>query len=339
MHRRIGSALLAVSLFVGCGDTETAPAAESLERQQAPLTETDVDVAPECQGILSFVNGASFETLDAYLPSNVATNLVDRRVVSPFVSLADVSSVRLVGATRLKEIELGARTEGFIGSSCVGIQDELAISTDDDAAIVALVNSISSTELHEILPYAWNGAVNLLNQRPFTSTQAISDTAGIGTVSLRNIRNAATLSRPLEQLIAAVNAVPATHNGVIMARHFDWYRVMMNAHYSYRSGSTECFGIDPDILPSGATLRPNLADAAEVRAEFEGTVSFANRYGQVSSSVIASGLANLDERIAGRSFKGCYISYAKDPWSGHNLAFFVDTETGFGVLTETYWAE
>jgi hypothetical protein len=54
---------------------------------------------------------------------------------------------------------------------------------------------------------------------------------------------------------------------------------------------------------------------------------------------VAAGLANLDARTAGRSFKGCYISYANDPWSGNNLAFFVDTVTGFSVMAETYWSE
>jgi hypothetical protein len=337
MRLRLGSALLALSLLAGCGETGSEPSSESFERQSAPLTETDVDVAPECQGLLTFVNVAPFETLDAYLPSDVATNLVTRRASSPFVSLADVSSVRLVGPTRLVEIEGGARTEGFIGASCVGILDDLAISTDDAAALVALVNSLSSTEMHDILPYAWNGATNLLNLRPFTSAQGISNTSGIGPVSFRNLRNAATLSRPLEQLIAAVNGLPGWDHGARMARHFDWYQLLDSG--SYRLNGMECFGIDPNILPNGTSIRANLAGAAEVRAEVAGTVSYANRNGRIPSSTVAAGLANLDARIAGRSFKGCYISYSNDPWSGNNLAFFVDTVNGFSVMTETYWSE
>jgi hypothetical protein len=337
MRLRLGSALLVVSLFVGCGDTGSELSFESLERQQAPLTETDVDFAPECQGILTFVNVASFATLDAYLPSDVAANLVARRAESPFVSLADVSSVHLVGAARLKQLEGGARAEGFIAPDCVGILDDLAISSDDEAAMVALVNTLSSTELHDILPYAWNGATNLLNLRPFTSAQGISGTSGIGPVSFRNLRNAATLSQPLEALIAAVNALPQPDHGAKMARHFDRYQ-LVTERYRYLYGM-ECFGIDPAILPNGTSIRANLADAAEVRADVAGAVSFANRYGQLPSSLVANGLANLDARIAGRSFKGCYISYANDPWSGHNLAFFVDTVSGFSVLTETYWSE
>lgn len=334
--RRLGQALLAVSLLAGCG-TELEPSSEPIAQQQAPLTSTDVDVAPECQGILGFANTASFQTLDAYLPSDVATNLVTRRTSSPFVSLADVSSVPLVGPARLQQLAGGARTEGLIGPSCVGIMDGLAISTDDDAAIVALVNTISDSELHDVLPDAWNGAVNLLTLRPFTSAQAISNVAGIGEVSLRNIRNSATLSRPFEALIDAVNAVPDGHTGVIMARHFDWWQyVTTNGRY----GSwLECFGLEPNSVPSGASIRPYLADAAEVRAEVLSTVSTANRNNQISSSVVSAGLANLDALITGRSFKGCYFSYANDPWSGHNAAIFVDTVNGFSVLSETYWAE
>lgn len=339
--RRIGSALLAVSLLAGCGGSETPPPSESVEQQQAPLTETDVDVAPECQGIISFVNVASFATLDAYLPSDVATNLINQRTVSPFVTLADVASVRLVGDTRLEQIEAGARAQGFIFADCVGIEDQLALSADDAARMVSLVNSISDSELHAILPDAWNGAVNLLNTRPFTSVGAIAATANIGPASIRDIRNAATLSRPLEELIDAVNAVPVRHNGVSMARHFDWYRTMMDAAYAYQRGSVECFGIPAAYLPDGAVDRGYLADDAEVRAWFAGTVSFANRNGEIAQSTIDSGKANLEQHIAGRGpkFKGCYISYAPDPWSGHDLAFFVDIDNGFGVKGDTYWTE
>src|SRR5690242_10379362 len=123
--RRLGSALLALSILAGCGGVESEPSTESrespsAERQQAPLTTTNVDVAPECQGIISFVNTASFQTLDAYLPSDVATNLVAQRATSPFVTLAQVDAVSGVGPARLDQIAAGARAEGFIGSSCVG---------------------------------------------------------------------------------------------------------------------------------------------------------------------------------------------------------------------------
>ncbi|WP_164018490.1 helix-hairpin-helix domain-containing protein [Pyxidicoccus trucidator] len=340
--RHLGSALLAVSMLAGCGGVESEPPSESLEsssveRQQSPLTTTDVDVAPECQGIINFVNGASFQTLDAYLPSDVATNLIARRTVSPFVTLAEVSAVSGVGPARLEQLEGGARAQSYIGPSCVGIMDELAVSADDAAAIVSLVNSVPDSELHDILPDAWNGAASLLNLRPFSSAQAISNVAGIGEVSLRNIRNSATLSRPLEALIAAVNALPQPDYGAKMARHFDWWEVVTGRYY--RTGGLECFGLEPSSVPYEATVRPYLANAAEVRAEVVSTVNTANRSNQLPSSVVSAGLANLDERIAGRAFKGCYFSYSNDPWSGHNIAIFVDTVNGFSVMTETYWSE
>lgn len=338
MRLRLGTALLAVSLFTGCGEAGSEPSTEPLESLSAPLTSTDVDVAPECQGIITFLNTAPFETLDEYLPSDVALNLIGQRSVSPFVTLADVNSVRLVGPARLEQIAGGARLEGFIGPSCMGIMNDLAISANDAAEMVALVNSLSSTELHDILPYAWNGATNLLNLRPFTSAQGIANTSGIGSVSFRNLRNAATLSRPLEQLIAAVNALPSGNNGADMARHFDRYELVMNAGH-YRLNGMECFGIDPDHLPNGTVIRQNLANAAEVYAEVAGTVSFANRNNQIPNNVVQSGLENLNARIAGRLFKGCYFSHSDDPWSGNNVAFFVDTVSGFSVLTDTYWAE
>jgi len=337
--RRLGPAFLAVSLFAGCGGTEVPPSSESIAQQEAQLTSTDVDVPPECQGILTFANTASFATLDAYLPSDVVSNLVTRRTSSPFVSLADISSVRLVGQARLEQLAGGARAQGFIGSSCVGVMDGLAVSTDDAAAIVSLVNTISDSELHDVLPDAWNGAVNLLGARPFTSVQAISNMAGIGEVSLRNIRNSATLSRPLEALIDAVNvAGDWGHGGATMARHFDWWQVVTtNGRYQY--GGLECFGLEPSSVPSGATVRPYLADATEVRNEILNTVSMANQDNEIPSNVLSAGLANLDALTAGRSFKGCYFGYANDPWSGHTVAIFVDTVNGFSVMTDTYWAE
>ena len=343
--RRVGSALLAVSMFAGCGGLENGPSSEplpssSIESQQSPiLTTTDVDVAPECEGILTFVNTAAYHTLDTYLPSNVVTNIINRRATAPFTSLADLSSVPLVGEARLKQIEGGARTLDYIDADCTGIFDGLAISHDDAAAIVSLVNTIDDSELHDVLPDAWNGAVNLLSLRPFTSAQAISNVAGIGEVSFRNIRNSATLSRPFEALAAALNALPSNgSSGAQLRRHFDWWNEV-TAQHGYSQGGPTCFGLEPSSVPSGASIRPYLANAAEVRAEVVSTLNYVNANSRISSSVISAGLANLDARIAGRSFKGCIFSYADDPWSSHSVAIFVDTVNGFSVMTETWWAE
>jgi len=331
--------ILAVSLFAGCAGVEPGAPDERVDSQKAALTQADVDVAPECQGILDFLNTASYATLDVYLPSNVASNLDAQRAIAPFASIADVSAVPLVGPSRLEQIEGGARAEGYIDASCVGIMDEIAVSADDEARMLDLVNNVSSTELHDILPYAWNGAVTLLGARPYASADAVADAWGIGDVSTRNIRNAATLSVPLEDLIDAVNALPNGDRGTIMARHFDRYDLVWEKSGAYQLSGLTCFGIDPNSLPSFTTIRANLADENEVRADVTHAVNYANYSGQLPASVVADGLANLDERIAGRSFKGCYISYANDPWSGNNLAFFVDTETGFSVMTETSWSE
>ncbi|MBZ4416721.1 hypothetical protein [Myxococcus sp. RHSTA-1-4] len=338
--RRLGHTLLAVSLLAGCGPGESEPSSTpSLARQDAPLTTTDVDVAPECQGILTFVNTASFETLDAYLPSDVASNLVARRSTAPFVTLAEVSAVNLVGSFRLTQIETGARALGYIDSTCVGILDELALSTDDASAMVSLVNNASASTLYAVLPNAWNGATNLINLRPFTSVQAISNTTGIGAVSLRNLRNAATMGYSLEVLVSAVNALPEDEWTVKLDLSFEVADVIAGEHGNdYGAGGT-CFGLDPSTFPSTWTNRPTLATATEVRDYVTGAVSTASSNHPVSSEVVAEGLADLEARIAGRTFKGCHLSYSNGPWAGIQVHFFVDTETGFRILTEQHWVE
>lgn len=330
MHEIHGSVLVALSIVVaGCSAPE-----EDVASAGAPLTLQDVDLAPECQGVIDFANVASFAELDQYLPSNVAQNIVNRRALSPFVSIADLSSVSLVAEVRLTQIYQASRTEGYTGADCLGIFDELAVSADDGQAMVARVNLVSSTQLHGYLPYAWNGAENLLAQRPFSSVGQISSTSGIGPVSLRNIRNAATLAKPFEELAAAVTAL---HRDADVTTHFDWYAIITEQPFYYLYGMT-CFGVDPDLLPNGTDIRAALADAQEVYADVTSAVTFANRYGELTLDP-APGLANLQARLAGGSFFGCFIDYANDPWSGNDMAFFVDTETGFGVLTETRWSE
>ena len=329
MRTFIGAIVVAASVVsAGC----TSPGDPATKR--TALTSTDVDLAPECQGILNHANNATFAELDAYLPSNVASNIVGQRTVAPFVTLADLLAVDQVGDYRLTQIHQAALAGHWIGADCVGIFDRLAVSADDEQAMVALVNTISSTELHDLLPNAWNGATNLLNLRPFSHVQNIANTSGIAQVSLRAIRNAATLSRPFEQLATAVNAL---NSDATLLRHFDWYTIV-HERGQYRLNGLTCFGIDPSRLPSGTEIRSNLANAAEVLGEAQGTVSFANRSHQLTIDP-AIGLSNLERLVAGRTFFGCYMSYSNDPWSGNNLAFFVDPTSGMGVLTETRWSE
>lgn len=341
--RRLGPALLAASLLVGCGPAESeAPPTPSLAREDAPLTTTDVDVAPECQGILTFVNTASFATLDAYLPSDLVTNLVSRRSTAPFATLAEVSAVNLMGPVRLTQLETGARSLGYIDGTCVGILDELALSSDDAAAMVSLVNGASASSLYAVLPHAWNGATNLINLRPFTSVQAISNVSGIGSVSLRNLRNAATMGYSLEVLVSAVNALPEDLWTVKLDQSFEVADVIAGEHGNEYNDGGQCFGIDPSTFPSTSwTNRSTLASADEVLGYVASAVDFAHRNNpsQLSSEVVADGLANLEARIAGRTFIGCHLDYSKGPWGGIQVHFFVDTETGFRILTEQHWVE
>ena len=326
------SIIVGVVGMVGCA----APGVEEpTDSNGAALTSTDVDVAPECQGILDFVNQASFATLDAYLPSNVAQGIVTRRATAPFTSIADVSSVSGIADARLTQIHGGAGVEGYVTASCVGIYDELAVSSDDQQAMVELVNDVSSTQLHSILPDAWNGASNLLGARPFTTVAQISATAGIGPSSLRRIRNAATLAKPFEALAEAATAL---HRDAEILTRFDWFQEMLNGDDHYHLGEFTCFGLPLAYLPGTVTERPNLADATEVYNKVAAAVSQANGLNQLTIDP-AIGLANLQERIAGRTFFGCYIGYADDPWSGYSRAFFVDPDSGFSVLAETGWSE
>lgn len=315
---------------VGCSQTE----AEEVAPARAAVTTTNVDLAPECQAIIDFVNVATYAKLDEYLPSNVASNIVAARSVSPFVTLADLAAVSQVGDARLTQIYWAASSEEYIDGQCAGIYDQLGVSLDDGAAMVALVNSVSSTQLHGYLPNAWNGATNLLNLRPFTQVSQISATSGIGPVSFRQIRNAATLARPFEDLAAAATDLDRDAE---VTTHFDWYSIVTNQDHHYLASMT-CFGIDPELLPNGTTIRSTLADASEVYADVTDAIAYADRYDELSVDPTA-GLANLSSLIAGHSFFGCYIGYADDPWSGNNMAFFVDVSSGFGVLTETRWVE
>lgn len=332
MRRLFGAISLVVSVMAaGCanpGDGEVVSAS-------APLTATDVDVAPECQGIIDFVNEASFATLDVYLPSNVASNLVGQRAVAPFASIADVSAVNLVAGARLTQIYQGALAEGYVTASCAGIYDELAISTDDGAAIVALVNSVSDTELHDILPDAWNGASTLLASRPYSTVAQISNASGVGPSSLRRLRNAATLARPFEELAEAATAL---HRDAEILAHFDWFTTLVNADNHYRVGPMTCFGVPLDYLPDVVTERANLADENEVYDQVVNALTYANRNNELGIDP-AAGLANLQSRLAGGSFFGCYLNYADDPWSGTSVAFFVNPDTGFNVFTEVGWSE
>ena len=92
-------------------------------------------------------------------------------------------------------------------------------------------------------------------------------------------------------------------------------------------------------LKSGGNVLHGTGYYSALNPVLNANLFFANRNNQIPSSVVTAGMANLDARSAGRTFKGCYLSYSNNPWSAHSVAFFVDTVNGFSVLSETYWAE
>jgi hypothetical protein len=322
----------------GCAGTDVSVNADAgtVAPARAALTTGDVDLAPECEGIVAYANVASFAALDEFLPSNLAQNIVATRQLTPFTTLKSLSNVSGMGAFRLQQIEHEALAADFIDVECSGIYEELALSHDDAAALVSWVNAVSVVELEGVLDFLINPMArdNLLAGRPFASARAIADTAGVGVDTFRALRNAAVLRGPFEELASAVTEL---NRDVVVLRYFDWIDVATEGNHYQLSGLT-CFGVDPTLLVNGATIRPNLADGAEVLAEVSGAVSFANRYHELTVDS-AIGLADLAARVEGGSFFGCYIGFAPDPWSGVNRAFFVDTATGFSVFTETRWSE
>ncbi|WP_164015056.1 hypothetical protein [Pyxidicoccus trucidator] len=99
-------------------------------------------------------------------------------------------------------------------------------------------------------------------------------------------------------------------------------------------------GERPGTFPSPYwTNRPTLATADEVRNYVTSAVTFANRDNSIPGGLVTDGLADLESRIAGHTFKGCHLSYENGPWAGIQVSFFVDTQTGFRILTVRHWVE
>ncbi|MEZ4361318.1 MAG: hypothetical protein R3B48_14125 [Kofleriaceae bacterium] len=321
----------------GCIDEGALP--QELAPDQAPqiaqalLTTSDVDVAVECQGILGYVNSASVEALDAYLPLSVANAIVARRATSAFVSLADLSSVSGIAQARLAAITNAARTANWIDADCAGVYEELAVSADDRAAILTYVNTTSQAQLTPVLRFDKElTAAQLVLRRPFSDLQTLVDTYGVGLETFRSIRNAAIVT-PFDLLVDAVNAA---HRNSALSTAFDWYDEIVNMP-GQPTGLT-CFGIDPAVVAIiGGDLRPNLANGAEVIAAVTQSVNYANRNGQLPG--VAAGMADLASLVDGQTFAGCYLSFAPNPWGEISRAFFINTQTKFHILAETSWFE
>lgn len=322
----------AVSALV-LGGCAAEPAAPATSAATSAVTIHDVDLAPECEGILDYVNGASLVELDSYLPSNVASAIAARLATAPFVDLADLSSVSGVAQARLEHITARARTLGFIDADCAGVYEELAVSADDAVAILAYANSATEDELWDVARTEPDTvAPALIARRPFTTLQYLVDTYGVGPSTFRSLRDAA-IEDPFDELVGRVNDAD---RDVTIKTAFNWYAV---AHQlpGHPTGML-CFGVPADLVSSiGGQMRPNLATTSEVLAEVASSVNYADRYDEVGDAT--AGLAHLSAQASGHLFLGCYLSYEPNPWCGVNRAFFVNKDTGQRVLTETRWCE
>jgi DNA uptake protein ComE-like DNA-binding protein len=318
---------LSLAACAGASAPDTATATSA-------LTTDDVDVAPECYGIIEYTNGASRAELDQVLPSNVASAVAARRAQRPFLDLADISSVPGIAQARLEAITARAYTLAFIDAECAGVYEEIAVSHDDRDAILEFVNTASLADLTAVARFqpATVGPA-LVAGRPYTTLQQLVDIYGVGTDTFRSIRNAAIAS-PIDDLVTRVNN--ARRGEAAMSLNFDWFDVMANM--PGRPAQQECFGIAPaTVAEFGGSVRADLADAAEVLAEVQRTVAYANRSNEVGDAT--AGLADLARQIDGQTFFGCYQGFRPDPWSGVTQTFFVNTVTGYRVLTQRRWSE
>lgn len=325
-HRLILTALLAP--LVACAVEPTTGTDTS-----ALVTVDDTDLATECAGILTYVNGATATELDAYLPSNVVANLVARRAVTPFVDLADLSSVSGIAQARLWAIAERARLGSFIGASCAGVYEELAVSADDATAILAYTNTASTDALLEVVRFEKHTVVPaIIAARPIASLQSLVDVYGIGTSTFRALRDAA-IESPFDELVSRVNAAD---EWALMRTDFDWFATL----YDMPGQPTHltCWGLASSIVsPLGGTVEPGLIDGDEVYDRAAEAVAIADRFDEVGDAT--AGLAHLAAQVEGQTFFGCTQGFAPDPWSGVTRTFYVNTVTGYRVLVETWWVE
>lgn len=297
------------------------------------------DTAPECHGFLDYANTATYAQLDAYLPSNVALNVVSARTSQPFSSIASVVAVNGVAEARLQQMLTAARTGGFVGTSCSGIYDQVAVSTTEASAMVDLANQASSEELHGVLSFLINQTVvnTLTTSRPYANVGGVSNTSGVGNAVFRALRNAATYYRPFEQMVSVVNATNHPDARVRMHQHFDWRSIVASAA-SDPVTSMVCFGINPTLLPPGATNRALLANSNEVLENVDDAFGLANAFGEITLDP-TPGFTDREARDTGHSFFGCYINYHPDPWTYDSKDFYVDQTTGASLLIDRHYAE
>jgi DNA uptake protein ComE-like DNA-binding protein len=331
MNRHLFAGLSALALAACAAD------ASDLAATGQALTAPDRDLAPECQGILDYASSASLAELDAFLPATVAAALVARRAEAPLATLADVLAVPGVGPARAGAIASAARDAGLIGDTCAGILEELALSTDDDAALVAFANGAGDDELRA-LGIADATVAAIAAGRPFAAAPAVAAVRGVGVLTFRVLRDAANAAASPGQFEILADAVNDAGTDVVVRTRFDWTALLTEDRGDGRLTSATCFGIDEDLLIPGTTVRPELATGAEVTGAITGAVRWADRGGALGIDT-GPGLADLAARTDGKSFAGCYLRFEPDPWSGINRQFFVDTAGDFQVFSELRWSE
>lgn len=327
--------LLSIGLAAGAGLAACAPSTD-LSTATGSLSTEDNDTSDYCVGILEYVNSASYGALDAYLPAQVASDIVTRRGITPFVSMADISSISGVANARLVFMAQGARNDDFIDEDCLGVFEEHAVSYADGAAILAFVNGATQLELQRAMPENLDAVPYLMSTRPYTTLAALEATPQVGIATFHAIKVAA-IDGPFEQLAESFNSYNL--EGSLWATpDFNWWNSLYGGDMPGYLSSMTCFGMDSITTEFGGTIDPTLADAAEVVGYIEDTIEYADRFNGFPGSTTA-GLADLATWAAGRTFYGCYLSYTPDPWSGVNRAFFIDLETETGVMAETRWSE
>jgi hypothetical protein len=335
MTRFLRSCVIVSTLCLAAGCAPEATTASA----GAALTTTDVDVAPECEGILTYVNTIPESYLAAYLPDTLAASIVARRAQTPFTSLMDLSSLNGVAQGRLAQIAGAARTLDYIDEDCAGVWEELAVSYEDKVAILWFTNHATEQQLLDALPANHNAVPGLLAYRPFANLDALVAVKEIGPAAFRYLRNAATHYGPLDQLAADVTAVTAGNGHAQILLHFDLQEMLLGQDHSVYQQQATCFGVDPQIVEEiGGTLVSTLATPADVHADVLDAVDYANAIGNLAIDPTA-GLADLDARIGGHSLAGCNVRFAPDPWSGVTRNIYFDPATGFQILTETGWSE
>ena len=327
----VSCALLAS--VAGCATEDAASTSIQTASTTSAITTDDTDFAPECAGILGYVNQASQAELDSYLPSNVAAGIYGRRVSKPFVNIADISSVSGVAEARLEQIAARATQLAYTDYECAGITGEIALSVADRDAILSWANTASFDTIRAACREdPDNAAAAVIAARPFTTTAQIVAANDVGPMTFRSFRDAA-IDGPLDAL---ARTVTAANRQVAISTNFNWFTVLFEQ--PGRPASIACFGIAKSIVDQVyGTVRPTLAGDNEVIAQVTNAVSYANRFGAAIDGT--AGLADLSRNVAGQSFFGCYLDFRPDPWSGINRAFYVNTVTGYRVYTETRWSE